>query len=589
VKQNKHTKKWILPEKIPVDQLELYNQNGFTNLEAMILHNRKVVTQEDLDLFIDGTLSNIPSFEKLYDSQRAAKIIVEAAKSDKKIFVHGDFDADGICGTALLWDFLYHDLARVLKKNVDVTPYIPDRISQGYGLTPSSIEEMLDNGAELIITNDCGIRDRELIEKYQKSTGVEFIITDHHQPPDDFPKESHYPVVHQMYPRHEYPYQTICGAAVILLLIQAIKKNIGVKSDFTGETPGLDLVALATVTDIMPLKGVNRIFVKYGLKQINSGRRIGLKILAETAGAKLGAIDSYHLGFVLGPRINAAGRIGSAMDAVRLLLTHDKKIAEQYAAKLQGLNAKRQKLTNTILNNCKKEIEHQSLDDKLLFPVGDGWPEGIIGLVAGKLQEQYSKPVLIATKNNGEIRGSARSIAGFNITNAIEKFSDSLDRYGGHEQAAGFTVKKDLLNKFRKDIINFANTEISEEMLIPAFSIDGILSEEELDLDLASRLEQFCPYGYGNRKPVIMIPEVVIVEKCPLGKQRTEDGLPMHMKLVLKGSNLGTFEAIKFNASRDYEQLSIDSIIDIAGVVGINEWNGYTKVQFQMKEWRRLR
>ena len=361
-------------------------------------------------------------------------------QEDKKIVIHGDFDADGIGAVSLLWDFLYNDLAKHLNKKVDVVPFIPSRIDQGYGLTESSIQDMINLKADLIVTVDCGVRDKELIHKYMNETDLEFIITDHHQPPEDILENLDYPLVHQMHPGKEYPMLEICGSAVTFLLIQEIKKQSEMDYEIKEDTKGLDLVALTTVTDIMPLVGVNRIFVKYGLEHMRKGTRLGLKNLALVTKNQPQDLQSYHLGYVLGPRINAAGRIGDPLEAVRLLVSKNEKQCREIAYNLNSLNFDRQQMTTEILEQGRSSAD---IEQNLIFVLGSQWHEGIVGLVAGKLQEEFYKPVIVATiSEEGEIRGSARSIKGFNITKALEKHSDFLERYGGHELARRFYCKR---------------------------------------------------------------------------------------------------------------------------------------------------
>ncbi|HCC67792.1 TPA: hypothetical protein DEP90_01090, partial [Patescibacteria group bacterium] len=289
----KSKKNWIWPKKkIEINHLVQY-----------ILELRGVDNEEE---FLKPDLKSIADFHSLYDSKNGAKAIINAVKKKKKIVIHGDYDADGICATSILWEFLYKDLAKFLDIRIDVLPYIPSRVDQGYGLTESSVEDCINLGAEMIISVDCGVRDKELINKYIKKK-LTFVITDHHQPPEDILEDLSYPLVHQRYPKHAYSDVEVCGAYVVFLLIQAIKSEVGMDMEITPETKGLDLVALATVTDIMELKLENRIVVKYGLEQIKKRKRKGLNALIEKAQVDITKLDTYHLGFVIGPRINAAG------------------------------------------------------------------------------------------------------------------------------------------------------------------------------------------------------------------------------------------------------------------------------------------
>jgi single-stranded-DNA-specific exonuclease len=561
--------KWVVKNQIEGDF-------SIEKLFKAILQNRNIENVKD---FLNPDISKIPSFENLHDSKTAAEKIVNAVKEKKKIVIYGDYDVDGISGTCLLWSFLYFELSEFLnlqKEDLNILPYIPDRVDEGYGLSVESLEKLKEQGVDLLITVDCGVRDKELIKKYKD---IEFIVTDHHLPPDDILENLDYPLVHQLYPGNEYPFPSVCGAFVAFLLLLAIKENVGMESSFEKNTQYLDLVALPTVTDIMPLHGVNRIVVKHGLETIRKGERLGLSKLSETAKIELENISTYHLGYLLGPRLNASGRIGSAMDGLKLLSTKNASQAKELANKLDSLNFERQKLTSEILKQAREKILSEDLKS-LIFVIGEGWNEGIIGLVASKLQEEFYRPVIIVTKNEGEIKGSARSINGLNITEVIETFSEFLIKFGGHAQAAGFSVKEGSLDEFREKIVEYVQDNLGKELLDKTIDIDVVLNTKDLNMELAENLLKLEPFGYGNKKPLFLLEKVVVVNKKVLGKDQN------HMKLEIKGEGSGVEEAIMFNCLDDIEKIKVDDVIDLVGCVGINEWNNLTKVQFEVKDWR---
>lgn len=559
----KSNRKWILPEKLNSDVIEY------------ILDSRKI---EDKEAYLSCDAKDIPDSSHLFDSNRAAQTILESVNNNEKILIHGDFDADGICATSLIWEFLYRDLAKFLNKKVDVLPYIPSRIDQGYGLTEDSLSDILELKADLLISVDCGVRDGELINKYMEK-GLKFVITDHHQPPEDLLKNIKYPLVHQMYPEKEYPTREICGTAVVFLLIQEIKKIVRMDTEITEQTKGIDLVALATITDIIPLLNVNRIFVKLGLNKIRKGDRLGLKMLCLRAGIDSKDVNTYHLGYVIGPRINAAGRIGSPIDAVRLLVSEDEKNCIKISNSLENLNFDRQRMTEEMRRKAQEQIESQEIS-KAIFIIGENWHEGVIGLVAGKLLEQYHRPVLVATNNHGVVKGSARSIQGFNITKALEKFSVYLERYGGHELAAGFTAKEDSLEKLKEELIKYADEQITGEQLTGELKIDLLLDSEDIDRGLVEKLKILEPLGFGNPKPIICITNLVVVKKQIMGKDAK------HMKLVVKGNGIDLLTLTFFGCDEDTETIDVNSVIDVVGYPDINVWNGNENIQFNVKEWR---
>jgi single-stranded-DNA-specific exonuclease len=560
----KSKKKWVWPD----------TQISLESISKTLLNLREI---EDKEKFLNPKIEDIPNYKNLYGAQDAAKKIIEAVKDNKKIVIHGDYDADGISATSILWEFLYRELSKYLDQKIDVLPFIPSRTDQGYGLTESSIDECINMGADLIITVDCGVRDKEIINKYLGDKKVDFVITDHHQVPEDINKDLNYPLVHQRFPNHEYADVEICGAFVAFLLVQAIKAEVGMDYKINENTPGLDLVALATVTDIMELKSVNRIVVKYGLEQMKTQKRIGLKCLIEKAEVDINQLDTYHLGFIIGPRINASGRIDTALEAVKLLVSKDSKICMELSSKLDYLNFERQKMTGEALSEGKELV---NLDDKILCILGSNWHEGIVGLVAGKLNEEFNRPTIVATDNNGEIRGSARSIPGFNITTALEKCSEHLERFGGHEQAAGFTVKENSWEKFVDCLKDIANKNITEDMLIPILNIDLLLSTNDITFKFLEILKELEPFGYGNRKPIVGFKNMVVVKKQPIGKMQN------HLKLLCKGDGVDLITILLFRCDEDVDDIKVDDEIDIVGNVNVNSWNGHEQLQVIAREWQ---
>jgi single-stranded-DNA-specific exonuclease len=349
------------------------------------------------------------------------------------------------------------------------------------------------------------------------------------------------------------------------------------QTDINQNTQGLDLVALATITDIMELKSVNRIVVKYGLKQMKEGKRLGLKHLIEKAEIEINELDTYHLGFIVGPRINASGRIDSAIDAVKLLVSNDSKTCVELASKLDYLNYERQKMTGEALSEARESVDEEK---KIICIKGDNWHEGIVGLIAGKLNEEFNRPTVIATQVNSEIKGSARSIPGFNITNALEKCSEHLERFGGHEQAGGFTVKEDSWEDFVKCLEKISEKEITEEMLTPVLNIDLHLSTTDISFRFLEILKELEPFGYGNRKPIVGFKNLVIVKKQPIGKMQN------HLKLLCKGEGVDLVTILLFRCDEDVDNLKVDDEIDIVGSVNVNSWNGNEQLQVIAKEWK---
>lgn len=553
-------REWIVPKKKTVNVLD------------HILKEREI---EEKEKYLNPGIEDIPSFKKLYDTKKAAKEILEHINNGSKIIIHGDYDADGISACSILWEFLYRDVATILKKDIDVLPYIPDRVEQGYGLTEDSLNDLVGLGANLVITVDCGIRDKELIKKFKKEKELEFIITDHHQPPEDILENLNYTVVHQMFPKKEYPHTEISGTTVVYLLIQSLMNELGMEVD---PYYGLDLVALTTVTDVMPLVGVNRVLVKLGLEEIKKGKRLGLRMLTLRAGVKPEDIGTYHLGFVLGPRINASGRIDSPMEAVRLLVSTDENQCKDIANRLETLNFNRQQMTKDVFENALTLVKDSK--ENILFALGEDWHEGIIGLVAGKIQDQYYKPTIVATKTDSQVKGSARSIKGFSITKALDKFKKYLDRYGGHELAAGFSTTEEKFLKFKDLITDYANKNISDEDLVPKFNIEILLEVVDITKELVNDLERLEPLGFGNPKPYVCLKGLNVKKSYTIGKDEN------HLKLFVNDGSKSDLTLLLFGCDEDVELIKEGDMIDVVGYPNINVWNGNESIQFNVREWR---
>jgi single-stranded-DNA-specific exonuclease len=347
--------------------------------------------------------------------------------------------------------------------------------------------------------------------------------------------------------------------------------------EISEDTEGLDLVALATITDIMPLLDENRILVHYGLKQLSENPRTGIKKLCEVSKVEPKDLDTYHLGFLLGPRINVSGRIGDPLKAVKLLISQDEDTCKEIAYELNGMNYQRQEMTKEALDRAEKEID---TENKVAIYFDKDIHEGIVGLVAGKLQEKYHIPTLVITELEGELRGSARSINGFNVTDALEEASKHLERFGGHAQAAGFSLKKENLEKFKKEMFKIAKRDITKEMLVPELRVDMVINPEDISYDLLNTLNKLKPYGYGNPKPNMMISNIQVKGKRVLGQSGS------HMKIEMEKEDGSKLSMIMFNCDEDIEKISVGSKVDVVGSVYLNIWNGNESLEFQVKEWR---
>jgi single-stranded-DNA-specific exonuclease len=449
-------------------------------------------------------------------------------------------------------------------------------------MSEASITAIKAKSGDLVISVDCGIRDTDLIAKHREKTGnsdgIDFIVTDHHELGEKLPR--YVPVIHPDHPKGSYQFRNISGAAVAWKIVAALQKRKNNWKQVKWEkVPGLDLVAMSTVCDIMPLYDENRVFVKFGLEDMRNSGRIGLRNMMREADISPSELKAYHLGFILGPRLNAAGRIGDATDALRLLVTQKESQAKKLAAVLSSLNKKRQGMTEDLLKEVRQMIENEGTGKHLYFAYGDDWPEGIIGLAAGKIQEEFNHPVIVLSRGKTSSRGSARSISGFSIINAIEKSSDLLENFGGHDQAAGFTVDNSNIEKFKAELQEIAAKELKKTDFIKEIEADVLVDASELDWNYWEASKDLAPFGYANRKPRFWVEDAVIA-----GIKTVGDG--KHLKLVLKGDGGGFLSCIYFNGGDWINKLAKGDNIDLIGTLGVNTWNGEQTLQFKVIDLR---
>lgn len=556
---------WIFPEQ-PQD----------VDLIDFILKNRKI---KDQSSFLNPSLDMLGSPFDIYGMKDGVEHIADAIKKGKKIFIHGDFDVDGITATSLLWNFLYRDLG------ANVIPFIPNRFTDGYGLSEENVKKIIGEGGELIVSVDCGIKDIELVGKY--SDQIDFIITDHHtirssdEAISNSKKVGKYlisskakAVIHPALSRKSF--KEICGAFVAWKFCQGINEYLSAGIDCYKY---LDLVALGTICDVMPLIEENRVAVRFGIERMRDTQNIGLRALFEASLTDITKADPYSLGFVIGPRINASGRLESAMDAVRLLTTESKPFAFQLAQKLNELNFKRQELTKRYLDEAESILKEYPKENKLFFLFGEEWPEGILGLIAGRLTEKYNKPVLVGSRKDGIIKGSARSIESFNIANALRKFSTNLLRHGGHAQAAGFSLKEDSFEALKDLLLQEAEEGISFEDLKKKLIIDALINNSHTTVEFVSRLKALEPFGQGNPTPLLSFKGTTIRNLKVIGKDQS------HAKFNTSDVNID-FLFFRFKDRFDLFSSDLSRSFDIAGNLDIDSWNGYKKVVFKVKDLR---
>src|SRR3989344_801990 len=527
---------------------------------------RGLGTDADVKKFLDPQYADHHDPFSMAGMDLAASRIEKALKDNEKITIYADYDADAVTAAAVLLRFFQH----VQYKNVDY--YIPDRFTEGYGMNPEAVKTLSERGTKLVITVDCGINAFESAREANK-LGIDVIITDHHQLTGGGVPAA-VAVVNPHRPDDTYPFKDLTGVGVAFKLVQALVLKLKIAAGW--EKWLLDLVAIGTVADCQSLLGENRIFVKWGIVVMEKTRSKGLRALFDIAGVSGSKICTYQIGFIIAPRINAAGRIEHANLALELLLTDDASMAERLARKLQELNRRRQELTEQILSEAREQLVPVG-NQKILLAAGNGWPKGIVGLVAGKLTEEFARPVLILAQESGEATGSARSVANFNIVEAISHSKDILVRYGGHPMAAGFTLRSEHIELFQKNLLDYADKILSEDSLAPVIYYDGEVAFPDINETLVEILEKFAPFGVSNPRPRFRMNNCIVDEVRAIGA----DGKHLRITcLPQAGRELG---CIGFNLGFWAEKLNRENKnIDIICEPQFNVWNGKKNIQLRI-------
>jgi single-stranded-DNA-specific exonuclease len=509
------------------------------SLITALLENRGLKSKKEIDEFLNPT-KNI----KLDIPKNILKRLNEAKKNKEKIVIFGDYDCDGVCATAILWETMY-------KEGFDVMPYIPDRFEEGYGIKSTTFanSKFQNLNPNLIITVDNGIVAYDAI-KEAKKRGIDVIVVDHHALGN---KKLTTPyILHST---------IVCGSALAWFLSRELSTVH--RSLFTG----LDLVALGTVADQIPLLGINRSIVKYGLEELNNTKRLGLRQIVKDVGVQ--NVGVYEIGFMIAPRINASGRLLHAIDALRLLCTKDPKKAKELSKKLSETNIERQKIVEGVV---ARVLEETSDGDKIMVISGD-YHEGVIGLASGKVTEKYYKPSIVLSVGKEVSKASARSINGFNIIEAIKETNLILEG-GGHPMAAGFSIETSKISEFKTKINEISKKYLTDEILEKKLKIDLELDFKYINIKLIEILKKLEPFGYGNSQPVFTTKKVKVVESKTVGS----DG--KHLKLKLEQNGI-KFDGIWFNNN---QTPIINNQYDIAFTIEENIWNNKTLIQLKIKD-----
>ncbi len=574
------TPKWRLRAHEPALITTLSRDANLAPLVAHLLLNRGIRDAQTARAFLEARQKSLHDPELLPGAVEAAERIARCVKQGRKIVIYGDYDVDGVCGTSVLWACLR--LAGA--KNVEY--YIPHRVDEGYGVNADAIRKLVnEHGAELIVTVDCGVTAIEEA-RLARELGVELIVTDHHTMADSLPEAD--VIVHPALPGSNYPYPWLCGCGVAFKLAWQICKGFG---DGKKASPhmrdfllrSINLVALATVADVVPLEDENRVFVRHGLRGLADDPSVGLRALLEVSGC-LGKsrLTTGMIGFNVAPRINAAGRLAQAMAAVEMLTTDDENRAKELARNLDECNTKRQEVERTIVAEAHAMIEDSGgLGDRGAIVLGKlGWHPGVIGIVAGRLAETYHRPTIVIALNDGIGQGSARSIPGVDLIAAIRACSDGLLGFGGHTAAAGLKLHPDHFPAFRDRFDQHCQGLLTPELKQKQLIIDAEVMLGELSPRIVEAIEQLEPFGISNPRPVLVTERVRL-----LGEPRLVGERKNHVQ-VRFGQGNAICRGIAWNMASRMKDLAPGTVCSVAFSPGINEWNGRREVQLEIKDFQ---
>ncbi len=541
---------------------------------AQLLYNRGIRTLADADVFLSREIEVDNPF-KLRGMVEAVQRLRLAIERGEGIIVHGDFDADGVTSTAVMVIGLHALGARV-------GHHIPHRVDEGYGLNGDAIRRMHEKGFSLIVTVDCGIRSHSEIE-LANELGMDVIVTDHHSVPDQLPPAL--AVVNPKQPGCEYPHKMLVGVGLAWKTIQALwraerKTPLGKLRKPLNLNALLDLVAIGTVADVGALSGENRRLVWQGLQQLQHTEHPGLVALMKSAHVNQEQVNAESIGFFLGPRLNAAGRLDHANLAYELLRAHDGEKADNLAEQLEAKNRERQALTLEAMGRAEAQLTNP--EAALLMISDERCPEGIMGLVAGRLAERYFRPTIIVAQGRELSRASCRSIPGFDITRALDQVSHLLERHGGHAAAAGFTVRTENLHQLERALRGIAEEALGNRKdLVPKLEIDGNLPLHEIDEPLVDAIEQLAPFGEANRLPLWCARDVLVQGSRAVGNGGS------HLQLTLLDQRNRAWHAIAFRQGSRQEGLP--PRLDIAFSVKRSEWNGRKRLELHLEDFEPAR
>ncbi|MGX1927920.1 single-stranded-DNA-specific exonuclease RecJ [Flagellimonas sp. 2504JD4-2] len=561
--------RWTIKPNPETQEIERLSKDlNVDRLIANLLLQRGIGTYEEAKQFFRPQLSDLHDPFLMKDMDKAVERIELAIANGENILVYGDYDVDGTTAVALMSSFLQENYP-------NVATYIPDRYTEGYGVSFQGIDYASDNDCTLIIALDCGVKAVDKVT-YAKEKGIDFIICDHHRPGDVLPDAEAI-----LDPKREdctYPYKELCGCGVGFKLIQALASREGRTIDDL--ILYLDLVATAIGADIVPITGENRVLAHYGLKVINANPRIGFKAIIDQIKKK--ELTITDVVFIIAPRINAAGRMKHGQYAVNLLKEMDMTVAQKFAAEIEQFNADRKNLDKEITEAALQQIRENGEEEKFTSVVYDkDWHKGVIGIVASRLTETYYRPTLVFTKSGDKLAASARSVKGYDVYNALEKCADCLEQFGGHKYAAGLTLLEEQYENFKKQFEKVVSESIEPRLLEPEISIDTKIDLNQINPKLMRILKQFAPFGPGNMTPIFMAEKL---KDTGYGKGVGED--EKHLKLSITQNRTQPIGAIGFNLGPKLDRVKGKNSFDAVFSLDENEWNGQVSLQLKLRDIR---
>jgi len=540
---------------------------GVTPLAAQLLYNRRISGPAEAEFFLNKTedLQGDPFL--LPDMEKAVARVYQALLRGETIAVYGDFDADGICGTVLL----IRGLSLLGGKAI---PYIPHRVHEGYGLNLAALESLAQEGVTLVITVDCGIGDILQVKQAQQK-GLDIIVTDHHSISHGLPPAL--AVVNPKRADSAYPFSQLAGVGVAFKFLQALYQTLG-RANMLDEM--LDLVSVGTVADMVPLLGENRYLVIKGLKVLNRTRRVGLQEMLRAAGLGSKDVDSESISWTIAPRLNAPGRLDHALAGYRLLVTDSAEEAQQLAQELEEANTQRQRLTNEVFVKAKEQLSATGVGLPLLMVVGADYPRGVVGLVAGKLVEEFYRPSLVLEMGDEVSTGSARSIPEFDIIAALAECRDMLLRFGGHPMAAGCALYNKDLPQFQQRLLDMAARQLAAAELYPSLTVEAEVPLSAINGEVLKFVEKLAPFGTGNPLPVFLSRRVQVLDCSTVGNGS------QHLRLKLRQGGV-VWRAIVFGMGHLLAEVAPE--VDIAYKFSVDRWGGQEMVELSVLDFAPVR